>query len=671
MEAFSAELAAPAAAQRSAVETGAVRDTRATTLMHLARTVAIPAAVAATVFGLAFSNGTYGVTARDSVAIAIWWLLALCIGTGAMPVSRVPRPALAGGAALAGFAILSGASIAWSDSAERAFDEMNRGLLYLGIFALVACGARRASAARWSDGLAIGIAALGLFALVARLFPHLIPSANASALFPNDPRPSYPINYWNGLAAFVALGLPGLLRVAVCASRPWVRALAIAPFPALVAVIYLTSSRGGTVTAVIAALAFVLLTSRRAAAALALAVGGAGGALAVAVLHGRPHIVNGPLGSSQAASEGRTAAVLILALCVATALGYLLVDRLSRRIDITVPRLSEPLAALVGAAAVVAITVGIVGANPQKRFDSFKQPPQAFTGGNYTSAHLSSGASNGRWQFWEAAVKEFESKPLSGRGAGSYEAYWAKHGSITYYVRDAHSLYLQTLGELGIGGLLLILGLLTAALYATRRRLRATRGAERAVVAAVAAVAIAFSFSLAIDWMWQLTVVGAIGIAAFALLTGPATEFGDERPESRVTARRRGLARGASVAVSFAVIAALAIPLLAQTDVRASQQAAGRQDTHAALKHALDARGWQPWASSTQLQVALAQKDAGQLTAARTSIGKAIDSDPSNWRLYVVSASIEDALGHPAAAQAALRHAKQLSPRSTVLASVR
>src|SRR3954453_3123244 len=272
MEASSAELVAPAAAQRAAIGTGAVQDRRATTLMRLARTAAVPAAVAATVFGLAFSNGTYGVTARDSVAIAIWWLLALCVGTGAMPVSRVPRTALAGGAALAGFAILSGASIAWSDSAERAFDEMNRGLLYLGIFALVVCGARRASAARWSDGLAIGIATLGVFALVVRLFPHVIPSANVSAIFPNDPRPSYPINYWNGLAAFAALGFPPLLRASLAYRQAWVRALAMASIPALSAVIYLTSSRGGALTALVAALAFVALTHERLRAAIALVV---------------------------------------------------------------------------------------------------------------------------------------------------------------------------------------------------------------------------------------------------------------------------------------------------------------------------------------------------------------------------------------------------------------
>src|SRR3954451_23197839 len=215
MEAFSAAPAMPAAAQRAALARGEAHEDSATTLIRLVRTAALPVAVGAAVFGLAFSNGTYGVTARDSVAVAVWWLLALAIGTGAMPVARVPSPALAGGAALAGFVALSGASIAWSDSAERAFDEMNRGLLSLGIFALVVAGARRASAARWSDGIAIGIAALGLFALGVRLFPHLIPSAHVSSISPTDPRPSYQVNYWNGLAALVALGIAPLLRAAV------------------------------------------------------------------------------------------------------------------------------------------------------------------------------------------------------------------------------------------------------------------------------------------------------------------------------------------------------------------------------------------------------------------------------------------------------------------------
>src|SRR4051812_8610010 len=113
MEASSAAPAMPAAAHRAAAARNEGGEGRAT--MRLARSAAMPAAVAAAVFGLAFSNGPSGVTARDSVAVAIWWLLALAIGAGVMPVARVPRAALASGAALAGFVALSGASIAWSD----------------------------------------------------------------------------------------------------------------------------------------------------------------------------------------------------------------------------------------------------------------------------------------------------------------------------------------------------------------------------------------------------------------------------------------------------------------------------------------------------------------------------------------------------------------------------
>ena len=98
---------------------------------------------------------------------------------------------------------------------------------------------------------------------------------------------------------------------------------------------------------------------------------------------------------------------------------------------------------------------------------------------------------------------------------------------------------------------------------------------------------------------------------------------------------------------------------------------AARGNSSAALAHALDARGWQPWAASTQLQVALAQKDAGHLAAAHGSMAKAIKADPTDWRLYVVAADIEKASGHPYAARANLLKAKSLSPRTPLLANVR
>ena len=41
-------------------------------------------------------------------------------------------------------------------------------------------------------------------------------------------------------------------------------------------------------------------------------------------------------------------------------------------------------------------------------------------------------------------------------GAGSYQSWWSEHASLPLFVRDAHSLWLETLAELGVVGLLLL-----------------------------------------------------------------------------------------------------------------------------------------------------------------------------------------------------------------------
>ncbi len=94
--------------------------------------------------------------------------------------------------------------------------------------------------------------------------------------------------------------------------------------------------------------------------------------------------------------------------------------------------------------------------HPVARVETFCRMPgtEAATGeeNDFVRAHLLSGSGSGRCQFWEAALDEWETKPVQGRGAGSYEAWWAQNGSFSYFVRDAHSLYVETLGELGVVG---------------------------------------------------------------------------------------------------------------------------------------------------------------------------------------------------------------------------
>jgi tetratricopeptide (TPR) repeat protein len=655
-------------------------------LPRLTRPHLLTAVVAAAVFGLALNHGTYGTVDRDSVAVGVWWTLVLALALSLWPLQRPTKAALVSGCLLAALAALTAISIAWADSAERAFAEFNRLTLYLGVFAVAVAAGTRANAHRWSDGIAIGIAAVGLLGLLSRLFPGLVNEDDLFLLLPDvKTRLSYPVDYWNGLGILIGLGLPPLLRAAVAGRRALWRGLALAPVPALAGAIYLTSSRGGAAVALVGAIAFVAFTSRRAVAAGALLVAAAFSAAVVAVLVTRHELVDGPLQSAAAASQGRSAAVLIALACAACGAVWAFLPRLAARRELRLARRAKLALAAVGVAAALA---GVVATDPIERFESFKRPPSEVKDPrrDLVTGHLLSVNSSGRWQYWEAALDEFESRPVLGRGAGSYEAWWAAHADFSRFIRDAHSLYLEMLGELGIVGGLLVLGLFGTAAAAAARRLRRTKGGERATVAALAAVSVAFAFAAAIDWMWELTVVGMIGITSLALLVGPATAgaerrpaYGGEEPVPGASPRRTrprlggGSSRGgrvriALVAVGVVVVVAQALPLLSQTRIEDSRAAAERGDLAKALDDAHAARRLTPWAASPHLQLALVEEEIGDLRTARRSIRWAIDNDPTDWRLWLVAARLETKSGLIAEARTSLERARSLNPRSPLLA---
>jgi O-antigen ligase len=595
------------------------------------------------------------------VALAIW------------PLARPGRAALAVGACLAGLAVLAGLSIAWSDSAEGAFAESNRIALYLGVFVVVVAAARRGSARSWIDGLGLGIVAVGLLALVSRLFPHLIGQGPIAPEFAGDARVSYPVNYWNGLAILLALAFPAMLRIAAESRRYLVRGAALAPLPALVAVMYLTSSRGGAAVLVVAVVALVALTHRRLATVGAALAAAGGSAIAIVVVHARPELVNGPLNSGAAVSQGRSAAVLLALVCLLTGGAYAAACRLG----ISGPKIGRRAKRGLAAAGVLVLAAGVVAANPAHQFEKFKQPPVTPKGA-YTQAHLLSGAAgNGRWQAWGAALDEFNTRPVLGRGAGSYAAWWDQHASISYVTRYAHSVYLQTLGELGLVGFALLMGAFGLAAVTAAKRLRAARGPDRPVIAAIFAVFIGFAFAAAIDWMWELTVVALVGVVCLGLLVGPATRFGAAKeppavdPDHRAARRRNFLGRAGVVAVGLCAIAALAIPLLSQSNIRDSQHAAAGGHTKAALADARSAQRVQPWASTPYLQLALVQEQRADITAARKSIGQAIHRDSLNWQLWLVAARLDERAGAVPAARRSYARAVSLNPKSKLFAGPR
>jgi tetratricopeptide (TPR) repeat protein len=633
--------------------------------------VALILVVAAITFLLAYDGGTFVDTSRDSLAIGVWWVVILAVGLGLLPLARFTRTALLSGGLLALFALLTLTSTIWADSAEHAFEEFNRASLYVGIFTLAALAATRSTLARWNDGIALGIVATAGLSLFSRCFPDVILTERNLHFLPLDfTRLSYPLEYSNGLAIFVALAVPLLLRTAVVARRKLLRALALAPFPALSAVILLTSSRGGVATAVIGALALLALAPYTRTVE-AIVVAGIGSAAGIASVATRDLIVNHP--GPDAAGQGHVAFALVLVSCAATAALYFLTLRyLSSRVARRIARVGR-VWRRVAAGVVVLLIVGVVAAaHPVRVFDRFKRPPPALeiplqNSKSPVSSHLLSAGSSGRWQHWASALDEFESAPALGRGAGSYEAWWAQHGSLRRYVRDAHSLYLETLGELGIAGFLLIVGAFLTGLVRSAHRVLASRREMRITIAALWTAFVAYVFAAGVDWMWEMTVVSVVGVAVLGLLVGRASVAETDGP-SPLRRRWDVAGRGALVVVGLAVIAAQAVSLLTDRELQASKSAAKRGDIAAAVGRANDARMIEPWAASPYLQLALVSEQAGDYGAAEDWISKAIAHDPTDWRIWYLSARFETKLGNVVEARSRLRRAIQLNPKSALFA---
>ena len=296
------------------------------------------------------------------------------------------------------------------------------------------------------------IVAVCALALVSRLLPDVVNLRSFPHLPGWEVRLSYPLGYWNGLGIFLALVSPLLLRTAAGASRHWIRGLSLSAFPALAAAIYLTSSRGAAVTAAVALGAFAVLTAGSWRILWVLSLAAAASTAGVLAVSSRLALVDGPLGSASAVAEGHRAAIVICVLCAVTGLIHGIgTEQLDRRVRL--PRRGAQglvIAAFVGLLVVAAVS------HPVARFQTFRQVPDL----THTSLqqHLLSAGGSGRWQYWAAAVSEFTHHPIVGGGAGSWGAWWAQHGSVALIAHDAHSLYLETLAELGVVGLVLPAG---------------------------------------------------------------------------------------------------------------------------------------------------------------------------------------------------------------------
>jgi O-antigen ligase len=468
----------------------------------------------------------------------------------------------------------------------------------------------------------------------------------------------YPLNYRNGLAIFAALALPFLLSVAVSDPRAPFRGLALTPFPVVAIVLFFTSSRGGVATAVLAVTLFVVISHNRWRSAFAATLAVAAGVAAVAVALRYPVLANGPFTTTAFGPAGRNVAIAVALIATATGvLHTVFSSRIPR--DSQVPRvLSVSAVVLVLAAA----SVGIAAAHPRALFDEFRSP--SLVDERSVREHVFSSSGNERWQLWASAVDEFRSKPWIGRGAGSFEAWWAQHGPRPVFVVNAHSLYLETAGDLGIVGLGLLAAPLLLGLAVGLGRLRRLGGARRTWLAAPFAAYVGYLAAAGEDWTWQLPAITMVALICLALLTSDDDGRGARvrpRPPSRPL-------RIVLAAIAVAAIGCESVFALADRALADSHRASARGDLRAAARDAARARDLAPWAASPYLQLALVLERANRLGESNASIRAAAQRAPTDWRIWLIRARIEAKLGWTAAAWTSLAHAARLNPHAVLFA---
>ena len=134
-----------------------------------------------------------------------------------------------------------------------------------------------------------------------------------------------------------------------------------------------------------------------------------------------------------------------------------------------------------------------------------------------------------RPHYWHVAWHEFRLNPVLGSGAGTFDRYWLLYRPVGSFARDAHSLYLETLAELGPIGLVLLLAALALPLLVLR-------GRRDPMLATAAAGYVAYLVHTGVDWDWELPVVTLCGlVCGSGLLLWTRTRDAPElRPWERV-----------------------------------------------------------------------------------------------------------------------------------------
>jgi O-antigen ligase len=560
----------------------------------------LPLAASLLLVGLAlFFGGGPGSGSLPWLGGAALLVLVVLIATGGLPSgwpSLVPLAALTAWLAL---------SISWSALPDRSWDYANRTFVYL-LFALLGlwlAGRTRA--------LALGLMALFGAVLVWSLLGKVLP-----VLYDYGPpevgRLRGPIGLWNQLALVCAFALPLAL---------WRRRLegALLAYAAIVALL-LTYSRGGVLTAVLVAAAWLALDDERLESTRTLLAAAVPAAAVVGIAFALPGVTGDGQSSYVRWRDGLIFGVLLIVGAIAaTLLRRAPLPRVPRRV-------------LIGIGLVVVVALAVV----------FVVKGGSAIPGNGGSRFANT-SSNFRFTWWGQAVRGWEHHKLLGTGAGSFHVTNFRYrDSYVDYTIEPHNMPVQFLSEAGVVGLALFLLVVAALVRGTHRR--------RKHELALALLLPAYLVHSLVDIDWDFVAVSAPVFLAAGALVGRAEL-------RRVSAFGMLLAAGAALLL-FGVL------LMPWLGARWSSQALGATGSASPArveKLANRARAVDPFLVEPLWWEALAQSDPRKALAYYT---EATRVQPQNAQAWLYKAQLELDHGCARAALEDLYKFNDLDPKA-------
>jgi hypothetical protein len=526
------------------------------------------------------------------------------------PDSRISRRALILLGLLAALGAWIVASLGWTRSLGLSVQELQRLLVYVSGVGAAALLVRVRSARALVFGVFIGTGTLVVWGLVS----YVVTRERTTDVFQG----AYlhrPLGYANAMGILAVIAIVLALGIATDASSRLARASGGIALVPLAFALALTGSRAAWGALVVGAGIALAMSPSRARAlgswAPLLVVPSATTALVVAT-----HATNSEIMGDRADSLGDR---LLVALVVLTALAVIPAIIASRE-PTRGPGRGAPGRRWIAMAALAVVVAGIAAGAPDLAID--------------------------RSAFWSVAADEFVRHPLVGSGAGTYAQVWLERRPMVESVHDAHSLPIESLSELGIVGLALVVGLLVAPIvWGVRSRGRPLVPAATGAVAAYAAHA-------SVDWDWEMPAVTLASL--FCAVALAVTADGWRRPHMLGAGSR-------SVAVVLGVLVAGAsfAGLVGASAMEDATRALARRDPAAAERAARRAERWQPWSVEPLLTRGQALLSLGRSGAARAVFARATGRDPNDYRAWLAFAAVTDG----DTARAAVLRAQKLNPR--------